>query len=74
MKELSASQRLHNLCDWLEKQKHDSPYSAEAWDELQAENDRLRIELVQITKIHEQAISEFYDLKERFTKLEKDLN
>lgn len=37
--------RLHNLCEGLEADKQNSPYSAESWDELIAENDRLRREL-----------------------------
>lgn len=45
MTESSASKRLHKLCDFLEKQKNESPYSAESWDELQAENDNLRAEI-----------------------------
>jgi len=45
MTELSASKRLHKLCDFLDEQKHDSPYSAESWHELQTENNRLTTEL-----------------------------
>ena len=65
MTELSASKRLHNLCDFLEEQKHDSPYSAESWHELQTENNRLTTELAilrkereQLVKIHEACASE----------------
>jgi hypothetical protein len=59
--------RLNRLCDWLEEKKNDSPYSAESWDELQSENDRLRLELIQITKIHNDLVSEYYDFKNGIT-------
>lgn len=39
----SASDRLHNICMALEEDKDKSPFSREAWDELQAENDELRM-------------------------------
>lgn len=39
----SASDRLHNICRALEEDKDKSPFSREAWDELQAENDELRM-------------------------------
>jgi hypothetical protein len=42
----------------LEEQKNESPYSAEAWQELQSENNRLRIELAQIIRIHEDLVRE----------------
>ncbi len=45
---LSPSQRLRNICDYLEEQKQDSPYSAESWDELMEENEKLRSETKQI--------------------------
>ncbi|NOU20414.1 MAG: hypothetical protein HOO93_01255 [Methyloglobulus sp.] len=69
MREKDPVKRLHNLCDFLEQQKHESPYSAESWDELQAENDRLRWELAQCCKQHEQAASELWDLKQQLTSL-----
>lgn len=34
---------LNNICAALEKQKNDNPYLAEAWDQLMAENDELRV-------------------------------
>jgi chromosome segregation ATPase len=37
--------RLHNLCEGLERDKHDSPYSAESWDQLTEENNQLRRDL-----------------------------
>ena len=74
--ELSASKRLHRLCDFLEKQKHDSPYSAESWDELQAENNQLRTELAilrkereQLVKIHEDCASQLFDAKQKLASL-----
>lgn len=35
---MTATTRLHNICKGLEYDKKDSPYSAEAWDQLVAEN------------------------------------
>jgi hypothetical protein len=64
--QISAVEQLHNLCNFLEDQKNDSPYSAEAWDELQKENDRLRVALAQIIKIHE-------DLARKYGELQSDL-
>ena len=46
--------RLHNLCDGLQYEKGESPYCAKAWDELTAENDRLRAELAKL----QQAVSD----------------
>jgi len=34
--------RLHNICAALEEDKGNSPYTAEAWDQLDAENQNLR--------------------------------
>jgi len=73
MKEkLTASERLHNLCSFLEHEKNDSPYSSESWDELQDENNRLRTELAilrkekeTLIKIHESCASELFDLKHK---------
>jgi len=56
--------RLNRLCDFLEEQKNENPYGSEAWQELQNENNRLRIELAQIIRIHEQLASEYSDFKE----------
>ena len=75
MTELSASKRLHNLCAFLEEQKkNDSPYSAESWNELQTENNRLTTELAilrkeraQLVKIHEACASELYDAKKKIS-------
>lgn len=39
----SARDRLHSICMALEEDKDKSPFSREAWDELQAENDELRM-------------------------------
>ena len=46
MKQTDPIKRLRNLCDFLDEQKNDSPYSAESWDELQAENNKLRDDLL----------------------------
>jgi len=56
--------RLNRLCDFLEEQKNESPYSAEGWQELQNENNRLRIELAQIIKIHEDLAREYGNFKD----------
>jgi hypothetical protein len=56
--------RLNRLCDFLEEQKNESPYSAEAWHELQNENNRLRVELDQIIRIHEDLAREYGNFKE----------
>ena len=34
--------RLHNLCNAIQEQQDESPYSAGSWDKLDAENLRLR--------------------------------
>jgi len=67
---LTASQRLHNLCDFLAHEKEDSPYSAQSWDELQEENNVLRKRLAikekefeQLKAIHEACASELYFFK-----------
>ena len=72
MTELSASNRLHKLCDFLDEQKHDSPYSSESWNELQTENNRLTTELAilrkereQLVKIHEDCASQLFDAKQK---------
>lgn len=64
-KETDPSKRLRNLCDFLEEQKQNSPYSAKSWDELQAENEKLRQELAQCCKQHEQAASELWDVQQK---------
>ena len=56
--------RLNRLCDFLEEQKNESPYSSEAWQQLQDENTRLRIELAQIIRIHEDLAREYENFKE----------
>jgi ubiquitin-protein ligase len=61
---IDASSRLLKLCDFLEEQRNDSPYSAEAWQELEEENSRLRVELAQIIKIHEELAREYGNFKE----------
>ena len=65
-----------NFVIFLEKQKHNSPYSAESWDELQTENNRLRTELAilrkereQLVKIHEACASELWDAKQKLLSL-----
>jgi len=70
MKETDPVKRLHNLCDFLEEQKHESPYSSESWDELQAENNRLITELSvsvkerkQLVEIHEDCASQLWEAK-----------
>ena len=66
-KETDPVKRLHNLCDMLQEQQDDSPYSADAWTELEAENARLRTELKQLVVIHEKCSSELWDLKNQNT-------
>jgi hypothetical protein len=63
MKEKDPVKRLNNLCDWLAKQKDESPYSQEAWKELENENARLRVELAQIIRIHEELAREYSNYK-----------
>lgn len=43
-KETNPVKRLHNLCDALQEQQDDSPYSANAWRDIEIENTRLRNE------------------------------
>jgi hypothetical protein len=64
MSEKDPVKRLHNLCDWMESQKDDSPYSVEAWEDLQSENDRLRQEIKNCCAQHEQAASKLFDIQE----------
>jgi len=66
-KESNPVKRLHNLCDMLQEQQDESPYSADSWSELEAENERLRVELKQLVVIHEKCSSELWDLKNQNT-------
>lgn len=39
---INSLQRLLDFCNWLEEEKKKSPFSEEAWQDLLAENNKLR--------------------------------
>jgi len=76
MTERDAAKRLHNLCDWLEKQKDDSPYDQASWDELLGDNETMRTEIAvlrkefkQLKQIHEDCAAKLFDLQQSYQKL-----
>ena len=67
MAETDPIKQLRNLCDFLESQKNDSPYSADAWDELHAENCGLRRDLTLCRRQLELALYNLAAAQEKLT-------
>jgi hypothetical protein len=58
--------KMTDFCDWLEEERKKSPFSAEAWEEQEAENSRLRVELKKCKMQEAYLVSQILDLLETY--------
>jgi hypothetical protein len=78
MKKTDSIKRLNNLCDFIEEQRNNSPYSQESWHKLIEENNSLITkhailskEHTTLIKIHELCASELWNANKKLASLEK---